>query len=534
MIMKKIGMKRVGYAVISKRVLCALTIILQFEWIVFIAYRASVTNKVVDMLLSAIAFVMAFYVVNSDMKPYFKLTWVFIILFLPIVGCPAYFMFGRAEMTKRKRQRFHEISGVYRKVRMQEKADEKKPLCETIAKQDRQLYRQTSYIANMAGYPVYENQKTHYYESGEAMLSQFLSDLRTAKEYIFMEYFIIEPGVMFDAILEILEEKVQQGVKVRVIYDDIGCIKTVPPKYDRYLRSKGIECACFNRFRPFLSVVMNNRDHRKITVIDGRIAYTGGLNLADEYINEKKRFGYWKDAGIRIEGDAAYSFATMFLEMWGFINKTHGEDELMGLINRSDRECEAAESHPDTTQDAQGYIQPYADSPYIKEPIAENVYLNIINNAKDYVYIFTPYLIIGSELQTALANAAKSGVDVRIVTPDIPDKKMTFLLTQSHYGSLLDAGVKIYQFTPGFIHSKCILADDAYAVVGTINFDFRSLYMHFECGVLLYRTASVLQLKEDMEKTFAVSRQMPTDFCRKRKLPVRLMQAALRLFAPVF
>lgn len=309
---------------------------------------------------------------------------------------------------------------------------------------------------------------------------------------------------------------------MRLIYDDVGCISTLPPKYYRVLQAKGIRCAAFNPFRPIISVVMNNRDHRKILVVDGRVGYTGGINLADEYINRIERFGYWKDTGIRIEGEGVWSLTNMFLSMWDYI--THMTEDCRKFMPS------VYQKEPFVND---GYVQPYGDSPLDQENVGENIYLNIIARAKRYVYIFTPYLIIGNEMLVTLCNAAKSGVDVRIVTPGIPDKKMVYLLTQSYYAPLLKGGVRIYQYTPGFLHAKSFVCDDEIATVGSVNLDFRSLYLHFECGVWLYRSAAVLQVKEDCLNTFACSKEISLEFCRGRALPIRMVQSVLRLFAPL-
>jgi cardiolipin synthase len=291
------------------------------------------------------------------------------------------------------------------------------------------------------------------------------------------------------------------------------------------MEQQGIRCIGFNPFRPVLSVIMNNRDHRKIAVVDGKIAYTGGFNLADEYINAKEKFGYWKDAGIRLTGDCVWSFTSMFLEMWDYIA---GEESDCGHY------LEPCNVQPEPiTEEKAGFVQPYSDSPLDREDVGENVYLHLINHAKDYVYIFTPYLILGSEMRTALCNAAKCGVDVRIVVPAIPDKKMVYLLAQSEFPYLIKSGVKIYKYTPGFIHSKCFVVDDVYATVGTVNLDYRSLYLHFECGTCLYRAEAVMQVKEDALRTFEASHEVTLDECLSRRWIVRVFMGVLRLFAPL-
>ena len=354
------------------------------------------------------------------------------------------------------------------------------------------------------------------------MFPDMIEALKGARHFIFMEYFIVEEGSMFNEIADILEQKVKEGVDVRFIYDDVGCVNTLPPKYFKKLEARGISCVTFNPFLPLISTVMNNRDHRKIFVVDGNIGFTGGINLADEYVNLTSRFGYWKDCGIRIEGEAVWNLTVMFLEMWNFIKRS-SEDYSAFLPSVYQQEVCPSD----------GFVQPYGDSPLDMENVGENIYLNIIGSAKNYVYIYTPYLIIDHEMLITLCNAAKRGVDVRIVTPGIPDKKTVYLLTQSYYRPLLEAGVKIYQYTPGFIHSKCFVCDDEIATVGSINLDFRSLFLHFECGVFLYGSTAVMQVKEDCLETFEVSEEMDVSFCKNRPFPVRIIQSLMRLVAPL-
>lgn len=409
---------------------------------------------------------------------------------------------------------------------------------EALQQDDFYAFQQSYYISSKAGYPIYKEENSDYYSSGEKVYPQLLADLESAEHFIFLEYFIIEQGKMFDPIVDILERKAKEGVQVRLIYDDVGCIQTLPPKFYQVLQAKGIHCACFNPFRPVLSIIMNNRDHRKITVIDGKIAYTGGFNLADEYINEKTKFGYWKDAGIRLTGACVWNFTSMFLEMWDYITKSRDDYAFyrkasIPELGKSVEQSIEMEIEKEPQIFGPGYVQPYCDSPLDHEDVGENVYLNLIEHAKHYVYIFTPYLIIGSEMATALVNAAKCGVDVRIVVPGVPDKKLVYLLTQANFAHLIKGGVKIYKYEPGFIHSKCFVVDDVYAAVGSINLDYRSLYLHFECGTFMYRTKAVMQVKEDALATINESLLVTLSECQSKKLIVRMFMGALKLFAPL-
>lgn len=356
------------------------------------------------------------------------------------------------------------------------------------------------------------------------MFPVLVHELEQAKHFIFIEYFIINDGVMWHTILNILEKKAKEGVDVRLIYDGFGCLTTLPYKYDEEMRKHGIKCEVFNRFRPILNIIQNNRDHRKICVIDGWTGFTGGINLADEYINQRKRFGHWKDTAVMLKGDGVWNMTAMFLYMWGIVSRTDTSSDFGNYVPHR--------WHPEQFEGS-GYVQPFCDSPLDDEVVGENVYLNIINRAKNYVYICTPYLIIDNEMMTALCLAAKSGVDVRIMTPGIPDKKMVFLLTQSYYKQLLESGVKIYEYQPGFLHAKSFVCDDKVGVVGTINLDYRSLYLHFEDGVWLYKNDVVLDIRNDFLETLEYCSSIDLEFCLKRNITVRAMQNILRVFAPL-
>lgn len=311
---------------------------------------------------------------------------------------------------------------------------------------------------------------------------------------------------------------------VRLIYDGFGCLTTLPHKYYEELRKKGIACQVFNPFRPLLNIIQNNRDHRKLCIIDGWVGFTGGINLADEYINQKERFGHWKDTAVMLKGEAVWNMTAMFLHMWAVVSRS---DESIDYETYFPHRYHGEEFESD------GFIQPFCDTPLDEEIVGEDVYLNIINKAKDYVYICTPYLIIDNEMMTALCLAAKSGVDVRIMTPGIPDKKLVFLLTQSYYKQLLEAGVKVYEYQPGFLHAKSFVCDDEIGVVGTINLDYRSLYLHFEDGVWIYKNRVIQDIKDDFVQTMEYCHQVDLDFCLNRSLGVRMMQNIFRVFAPM-
>lgn len=510
-------MKKILHLIFGRLFIVGISIVLQVLWLVFVMWQMSYQFTYANLLLRGIAILVVLVIVNKWTNPANKLSWTFLILLSPLFGLIVYFLFGRSGITRGVRKR---MDAVNEEVTACTDRDEEVP--KLLKQQDISAYRQSVYIDKCAGFPLYQRTATKYYKCGEDMFPDMLEALRSAEHFIFMEYFIVEEGEMFNRIADLLEEKAKAGVDVRFIYDDVGSVSTLPPNYYKKLEARGIKCVAFNPFLPLISVVMNNRDHRKIFVVDGKVGFTGGINLADEYVNRVERFGYWKDCGIRIEGEGVWSFTLMFLEMWNYI-KQSTEDY--------NRFKPGVYQTQEFSQD--GYVQPYGDTPLDHENVGENIYLNIISRAKDYVYIFTPYLIIDHEMLICLSNAAKNGVDVRIVTPGIPDKKTVYLLSQSYYEPLIRAGVKIYQYTPGFIHSKCFVCDDEIATVGTVNLDFRSLFLHFECGVWMYRSKAVMEVKEDCLETFACSEEISLEFCRSRNVTVRAIQGIMRLFAPL-
>ena len=501
---------------LRRLVFVAVAIVLQIVWMTYLFMVIGEYSKLIEWIFRIGAILLVVYIANKDDNPAYKLAWTIPILIFPIFGAVLYLMLGDKQPSRKLRHALEESIEDTQFLLGQDYS-----VMENLEKEDFQVAGQAKYIDRYGGYPIYQNSDAQYYPSGEAMFEELLEDLKKAKHYIFMEFFIVARGYMWDTILEILKERVDDGVEVRFMYDDVGCVDLLPYKYYKELEKYGIMAMAFNPIKPLVSTAWNNRDHRKVVVIDGHTAYTGGLNLADEYINRIERFGYWKDAGLRVTGDAVWNFTVMFLQVWNALRKT---DEGYGAF--------LPHKHYDEAFVGKGYIQPYADNPLDHEIVGENVYLNIINTANHYVYIYTPYLIIDNEMMTALCLAAKRGVDVRIVTPEIPDKKAVFWLTQSYYGQLVDAGITIYQYTPGFIHAKCFVSDDKVATVGTINMDFRSLYLHFENGVFLYKNDVVEQMKKDMLNTFEISRHITRQMCRGN-LGKTLVQSILRLLAPL-
>ncbi len=511
-------MKKIKKFLSGRATIVALAILVQLCWLLSFLYGFQARYTFFNTAIGIVAIFVVLLIVNKRSNLSYKLAWTVVILAVPIVGLLVYFIFGRSELTRPTRKRMEAIN-----FEMQQELPKHQELQVELMGNDMSVYRQSKYVMDWAGFPVYKNTETKYYPCGENMFPDMLAALEEAEHFIFMEYFIVEEGYMFGKILEILKRKAAAGVDVRFIYDDFGCVTTLPTKYDQQMREWGIQCVRFNPLYPVMSVIMNNRDHRKILVADGKVAFTGVINLADEYVNKVTRFGYWKDTGIRLEGEAVWSFTIMFLEMWDYIAKTQEKD-----LEKFRPSC-----HQTRQFQTDGYVQPYTDSPLDHETVGENIYMNIINRARKYVYIFTPYLIPDDEILKALQNTAKSGVDVRIIMPGIPDKKIIYWISQSYYEPLLECGVRIYQYNPGFLHAKCFVSDDEVAVVGSVNLDYRSLYLHFECGVWMYRSRAVMQVKEDVLDTMERSEEINIEFCKKRPAAIRTLQSVMRLFTPL-
>ncbi len=450
-----------------------------FFVLVVLQFRQSIL--IVYFITQILAMVIILKIISSEMNPGYKIAWIIPVLIIPIFGTLIYLVFSN-RYTKKTKARLNSVSEKYSANLCQN--EDVIESVDSVAATNQMMY-----LYNAGGFPVYKHTDVEYLKIGEEYFERLKKELRKAKKYIFLEYFIIEEGYMWDSILEILKEKVKEGVDVRILYDDMGCILTLPNKYYQKLISYGIKCCSFNKFIPIFNSKLNCRDHRKIAVIDGAVGFTGGINLADEYINKKVRFGHWKDNGVMLKGDAVWSLTVMFLTTWNYVN------------NEKDNYEAYKTNHKKIL--AKGYVQPYNDSPLDSEAVGETVYFNIINKASNYIYITTPYLVIDNELETALKVAAKSGVDVRIIVPGIPDKKMVNELTKAYYNNLLESGVKIYEYQRGFVHAKTFVADDIYATVGTINLDYRSLYLHFECGIFMYKTSCIKDIKEDFMNTLS-------------------------------
>ena len=491
----------------------------QLGWLLLFFLKLAGYSRYISTALTILSTLIVLKIVNRKINPSYKLAWTMLILCLPVFGLVLYLVFGSSRIANYMQESFNEML-----AKSSELLKPKEEVHEKLKEEDISACIQSDYIYRNAGYPVHGNTTAEYFQVGDDMFPVLVKELEQAKHYIFIEYFIIHDGVMWRTILDILEEKVKEGVDVRLIYDDMGCLTTLPHKYYETLRKKGIKCQVFNPFRPILNIIQNNRDHRKFCIIDGYVGFTGGVNLADEYINQKERFGHWKDTAVMLKGEAVWNMTAMFLHMWNVITNNQEDNSLEGYLPHV--------WHPEPFA-GDGYVQPFCDSPLDNETVGENVYLNIINRARRYVYICTPYLVIDNEMMTALCLAAKSGVDVRLMTPGIPDKKLVFLLTQSYYEQLLEAGVKIYEYQPGFLHAKSFVCDDEIGVVGTINLDYRSLYLHFEDGVWIYRNRVIYDIRQDFTDTLDYCKPVTLEFCRGRNIVIRAMQSVMRLFAPM-
>ena len=468
--------------------------------------------SVTIMVLLYISTILA--IVNRNMPPESKVTWLLIAV-VPVFGSLLYLMFGERRLSKKEMKQLENMES------MEFREDNSRELRLKLKEENKAVYGMVKSLLSMDhNADLYNGTSSTFFPLGDQMFKQLLEDLRSAKKFIFMEFYIIDEGLMWDSILEILIEKVKEGVEVKLLYDDIGCMATLAGNYTKRLRKLGIDAHKFNKVIPRLTVAYNNRDHRKILVIDGQIGYTGGINLADEYINQIERFGHWKDSAVRIEGRAVKALTRLFLMTW-YINQGEIEDfDKYHMENRA--------------VDGEGLYIPFGSGPkpIYKSQVGKAVYQNMINQATDYVYITTPYLIIDYDLTEDIRNAALRGVDVRIVTPFIPDKKLIQIVTRGAYPDLMEAGVKIYEYLPGFVHSKQVLVDDEIAVVGTINFDYRSLVHHYENAIWMYETPEIPKIRADFDNIFAVSREIKLETFRVAWYQ-HLVKEIMQLFAPM-
>lgn len=456
------------------------------------------------------------YILYKPSNPAFKISWIILLTFIPVIGVVLYFLFGNMKIPKRVQKKVNVVQGKTSLLFEYNDVVENE-----IRNIDKRIYNNMKFLSNTSTFPIYRNTDVEYLELGEIYFTRMIEDMKLAKKYIFLEYFIIEDGIIFENIFKVLEDRIKNGVKVYILYDAFGSMFTISSSVKKRFKEVGIEFRAFNNLTPLITMYLNNRDHRKITVIDGVIGYSGGINIGDEYANIASKYGHWKDTGIRVCGDVVKSYAIMFLRMWSLLDKKLTDYSCFDLTKKID------------STNSDGYVITFSDGPYNDCNIGENIYIKTLNNAKDYVYITTPYLIITNEMSIALCNAALSGVDVRIIMPGIPDKKIVYVASRSFYEELLKAGVKIYEYTPGFIHSKSYISDDDVSIIGTINMDYRSLFLHYELGTYFYKSKMTLKMKEDYLNLLTKCREVKLVNWKKRNFITRVFEAILRAFSPM-
>ena len=502
--------KKIFNILFSRLFIVGLMLMLQIAIVFTIVVYFSLSTFVVYLFCNLISIVVVIGLVSRDEQPDFKITWIISILSFPIFGGIFYLLFAYRRIPHKLRR---QIESSHQNIHDWIPFNQLSP----HHPHDALL---SDYIHNLTGYPVCENTTVEYFPIGEQMFERMLEEMEKAERFIFMEFFIVKPGIMWDAVFELMSRKVSEGVEVFFMYDDIGSISTMNKKMDRAIMDAGIRLCLFNRFRPHASTMLNHRDHRKILVVDGKTAFCGGINIADEYINHLVRFGHWKDTGIMLKGDAAWPFSLMFLQQWRFAS---GEEVDMSNYR----------PNPLSPQPTDGQVQVFGDSPLDRYNVTETAYIGSIVRAERYIYITTPYLVIDNAMRQALCNAAISGVDVRIITPYHYDKWYVHVLTRSNYAALIRSGVKIYEYTPGFMHGKMFVTDDRVCMVGTCNMDFRSFHLHFECSALMYESSAIFKVKKDMLDSMKLSHLVDFIETQDVSIPVRILRAILKVFAPL-
>ena len=495
---------------IPRIIFVALAVLLQVAWLLMLVLRFNTYSNWIAAASTIIALVVVVRLYSKHTSPAFKLPWIMLIMALPVMGLALYLMVEVFSDLGSFRKRMAAL------VQQRQQRIPQNP--EIPGKLDPDCAGYSRYLQQIGGAPVYENTAVTYYPEAVQAFEAMKQELEKAESFIFMEYFIVEDGSSFREILEILERKVKAGVEVRLMYDDLGSVGYVNLRFAKSLVDRGIRCQVFNPALPVVNLFMNHRDHRKITVIDGKVGFSGGYNLADEYFDRRRPYGKWKDTGVRLEGEAVRSLTAFFLEMWAASS---------GRPENFDTYLNISHSVPGT-----GFVQPFADDPQSRERLAENTYLHLIYNARDSLYIITPYLIITDEMVNALGLAARRGVDVRIITPGIPDKKTVYQVTRSYYGGLAEQGVRIFEYSPGFCHAKQCVCDGRYATIGTSNLDYRSFYHHFENDILLMDCDAVKQIEADFAQLFPQCWEVTREYCSGKK-HMLLFQCLLRLIAPL-
>ena len=506
--------KGITHLIFSRFFVIAALLVLQIVILVMAYLQFREKLPVLMNVQWVFTFVMIVYLFNSGMDSSAKLTWMLVISLVPLPGA-AMLLFTQSNIGHRM-----ETEMVQKQIdKTRKRLEQPQNVIREIEHDGSGTDDLSKYLNKTGCFPVYDKTEVTFFPIGEKKFEAMLTELEKAEKYIFMEYFIVEEGYMWGRILDVLTRKVKEGVEVRVMYDGMCEMSTLPVNYFKLLEAQGIHAKAFSPIKPVVSSHYNYRDHRKILVIDGKVAFNGGVNLADEYINRIERFGHWKDTAVMLKGPAARSFALMFLQMWNLMEEAGDYDKWLSL--------------PADEKNANGYVMPYCDSPLDEYKAGEAVYMDILNRATDYVHIMSPYLILDGELETALCFAAQRGVDVKLILPGIPDKKVAYSLAKTHYRKLCNAGVKIYEYTPGFVHAKVFVSDGIKAVVGTINLDYRSLYHHFECATYLYKTDCIKDIEEDFQDTLSKCRMVTSETIRKDKFSYKLIGGLAKMISPL-
>lgn len=504
--------------IFSRTLFIILMILVQLAVLCFGFTKLGESFSYITEGMSLLGALLVIFIVNRDGAPEFKMTWCILICLLPVFGALIYLFvelnLGGIGLKARTYVRLKETEGLLLTTERTKKA---------VAGSQADFRGFARYMEGTVGFPAYQGSEAVYYPSGEDKFKDLLKELQKAERFIFLEYFIMERGIMWNAILDILKEKVKQGVEVRVMYDGMCSIMLLPYGYPRELEKYGIKAKMFAPIRPFLSTNQNNRDHRKIVVIDGKVAFTGGVNLADEYINEKEVYGHWKDTAVKITGEAVRSFTVMYLQMW-HVSENGAADEYEKYLQNIVFDKPLKDD---------GFVIPYGEMPTVSTEVAKTVYESLFNTAKKYVHVMTPYFIVEQEFFDTMRYAAQRGVEVKMILPHIPDKKIVYYIARNYYPKLLEAGIQVYEYTPGFVHAKVFSVDGSSATVGTINLDYRSFYHHFECGCYFYDSSVIQDIEADFQRTLEDCQEVTMEYYKKLPLHQKLIGTLFKLIAPL-
>lgn len=529
---EKIKTKGILRVVFSRTAVIVLLVLLQLFVLFATFYWLSEYSVILNVLFSIMGAITVIYILNEESNASFKLVWMIPVLVFPVFGTLLFIFVNLQLETKFMRKRLRLIEKDLSTHLIQEREVLDKVLENNADGGETGLI---NYLNRVGTFPAYDGNSVKFFPLGEDKFEQMIIELKKAKKFIFMEYFIVTESYMWNTILDILKDKVREGVEVRFMYDGMCSLKLLPYGYYKELEKLGIKSRAFSQIKPVLSTYQNNRDHRKILVVDGKVAFTGGINLADEYINQKVRFGHWKDTAVMIKGPAVKSFTMMFLKMWNLAEKKKSISgkELNEYVESIEYTGLDVDDEKDEKLYSGGIVTPYGDNPFSKDRIGRQVYIDILNRAKDYVHIMTPYLILDDETLSSLVYCAKRGVETVIIMPHIPDKKYAFLLAHTYYKELIENGVKIYEYTPGFVHAKIFVSDGIRASAGTINLDFRSLYLHFECAAYIYKNDVIGDIEADFQSTLQKCQNITHEMVVKYPAHQKIAGEILRIIAPL-